>query len=213
MNLKSIFVLLLLFILKMSFRSMAVEGWASVSSLWGQGGAGISYSTNKTDYCLSDFFSYDLKYKKLEYNEVEVLVQRKYSFGGLRLRDQSECLEYAPFIGRHDYFPSLVSFSLHNEIEFRDREDGVDYLRTQHGLTLFPYDITSDDIRVRFFTSVVPYVNWRETDIEKVRVYVGYSMAIEKYKVSLYYIPWRDGELEKEWDDQNDFGVSMKIAF
>lgn len=194
------------------------HGWISMASLWGQGGAGLSYRTENFVYSLSDFFMYDISEGEMEYNEVELLRRHDNVFEGIRLRYQMEDYEIAPFIGRHDYFSKkdgwIVPFSLHNELEWRQSPyDEDSYLRSQHGFTVFSPKKFFGDNELTPFASIVSYVNWEDVEFEKTRVYVGYSMKVSKYKFSLYYIPWRDGKLEKEWDDQMSFGASIKYIF
>lgn len=194
------------------------RGWISLSSLWGQGGMGVSYKTTNLTYCLSDFYSYDWSEDEFAYNEVEFLIKGKEYFYGTKLRYQNGDDEVAPFIGRHDYFGKkqnmVIPFSIHNEIEWRESPYSVDsYLRSQHGLTVFSPKSFFDKNALTPFASIVTYYDWGDSEFEKTRVYVGYSMRVDKYKFSIYYIPWRDGRLEQEWDDQRDFGATIQYSF
>lgn len=193
------------------------RAWMSMSSLWGQGGLGASYRTTNATYCVTDFFNYDWGTSEFSYNEVELLKKHGKYFEGVRFRYQAQDNEAAPFIGRHDYFGKktvYVPFSIHNEIEWRESPYNRDsYLRTQHGLTLFSPETFFDKNELTPFVGIVSYYDWDNTEIEKTRVYVGYSMKVDHYHFSLYYIPWRDGAQEKEWDDQRDFGASIQYHF
>lgn len=194
------------------------RGWISLSSLWGQGGMGISHRETNATYCLSDFYSYDWGQSEFVYNEVELLRKGKNFFGGTRFRYQSEDSEVAPFVGRHDYFGKkkgmVVPFSVHNEVEWRESPYiGDSYVRTQHGLTLFSPKGFFDKNELTPFVSVIAYYDWKNYEVEKTRLYIGYSMKVDRYKFSVYYIPWRDGRTEQEWDDQKDFGASIQYSF
>lgn len=194
------------------------RGWVSLSSLWGQGGMGLSYRNTNYTYSISDFYNYSWKDSSISYNEVELLRRHGSVFEGVRLRYQYEDHEVAPFTGRHDYFDkddgTPIPFSLHNEIEWRESPyTGDSYLRTQHGFTLFSPKKFFDKNEFTPFASIVAFYDWEEMDIEKTRVYVGYSLKVDRYKFSLYYIPWRDGSIEEEWDDQRSFGATIKYLF
>ena len=194
------------------------RGWISLSSLWGQGGMGVSYKTTNATYCLSDFYSYDWQESEFAYNEVELLRKGKNFFGGTKVRYQNSDDEIAPFLGRHDYFGKkrgmFIPFSIHNEIEWRESPYARDsYLRTQHGVTLFSPKSFFDKNEFTPFVSVLSYYDWGNEEIEKTRLYLGYSMKVDRYKFSIYYIPWRDGAQEQEWDDQKDFGASIQYSF
>jgi hypothetical protein len=185
-----------------------IHPWFALSSLWGQGSAGLSYYDDPIIYTLKYDFVYGSE--GFTYHEVApYMIFDKYSWG-IRYRWQLDQDEYAPYVGYFLQFKDLaVPISLYNELEYRINSvvKSYDYYRSRHILTFYA-PLEDDDIFRPYF-AIDSFINLSSKDFEKTRLNLGYFIYLKSCTVRVYFIPVTYGNKEEEWDDDNSFGASV----
>jgi len=186
----------------------SIHPWFALSTLWGQGSAGLSYDKDPYVYSLNYNFVYGSE--GFTYHELAPhILFDKYTLG-IKYRWQLDQDEYAPYIGYFLPFKDFViPISLYNELEYRI--DSVvkdyDYYRSRHILAF--YAPINDESIFRPYFAIDSFVNLSSKDFEKTRLNLGYFIYLKSCTVRVYFIPVADGNKEEEWDDSNSFGASV----
>lgn len=190
-----------------------IRPYISLSSVWGDGGAGLVYKRDDIRYNFN--YNFVLEGRDIVYQQFQLSTDFKDYGGGIRLRKQFRQDEYAPFVYRVFHLDTHYPFSIYNELEYRVNNAIYerDYIRTKNVFVLYASDDFKDKFFLRPYAAVDNFINWDDVDIEKVRFHIGYLISLYNMVVRAYYIPWTYGVKEKEWDDRNSFGASISYYF
>lgn len=188
-----------------------VKPWMSLSSLWGQGGTGVSYKDSPYIYNLRYNFVWDWSDREFQYHQIAPSIDLKDYTVGFKYRYQLEQYEYTPFVGYFYRLKTYLPVSLYSEVEYRIDSVVKDenYVRSRHIFSIYAPKTFQKKYFIRPYIAWDSFVDWDEADFEKNRLNIGYFMAVKKIKARIYVIPWSNGIEEQEWDDRSSFGASM----
>ena len=192
-----------------------VHPWVALSSLWGQGNAGLAYSQKPITYFMRYDFVWKWSENEFTYHEVGLSSEYKDTTIGSRYRWQLDQDEVAPYIGHFDQWRLQYPITLYNEAEYRFNPaiSGEDYARTRTLLMLYASNAFYKEHSVRPYVALDVFANWRDVEVEKTRFLMGYIMRIGRFSGTVYVIPWRDGIKEEEWKDVSFIGASAIVNF
>tara|TARA_R110000824_G_scaffold218435_2_gene405056 strand:+ start:6009 stop:6638 length:630 start_codon:yes stop_codon:yes gene_type:complete len=181
--------------------------WVAPSSFWGQGHAGTTHKIGDKYGSFIYNYVYDWKDTEFKFHETTLKFREDNVQFGSRYRWQDNH-EVSPFVGASHRWECLTFY---NEIEYRFNQPIYhrDYVRTRSKIDLTFFK--EEDLRP--YIALDLFFNWDATEIEKTRLYVGYSMTVGNRTGTLFVIPWVDGELEENWLDKRRFGVGATINF
>jgi len=187
--------------------------WFALSTIWGQGNAGINMGQEKVTYGLS--YNFVAKWFDWDFTYHEVALYRKYDDWtlGFKYRHQLSQDEWTPYAGyflplRDQFFTPM---SLYNEVEYRINsvvKEG-DYVRTRHIYTMYAPKSWVDVIYLKPYVALDAFIDWEDVRREKVRLNVGYFINLKRAVARIYCIPWSKGIQEEEWDDQVNIGATL----
>ncbi|MFA7219146.1 MAG: hypothetical protein WC119_01295 [Synergistaceae bacterium] len=190
---------------------LKVRPWVSLSSLWGQGGAGIkAMDKNGIEYVIPYSFVWDFE-EDFTYHEISPYIGYDSYRIGLKYRRQLHQDEYSPFVGYFVPFRFHNPITIYNEAEYRMNSvvKDSDYFRTRHIFTVYASDEFREKYFIRPYVSLDSFIDWEEIRDEKIRLSFGYFLYFERVTARVYFTPWSNGTKEREWDDQNNFGASV----
>lgn len=204
--------ILFLYLIACSIHASEINPWVSLSTLWGQGDLGIALKPDENAYILSYNFVWEWDDKDFTYHEVGLAWRKDRLTLGSRYRRQLSQDEYAPYVSyfipiRQYYLP----MSLYNELEYRVNSvvKEQDYLRTRNIFSLYSPKDVEEKLGIRPYVSYDLFMDWDESEYEKMRAMIGYFIYLEKAVVRVYYIPWSRGISEESWDDNASFGATV----
>ena len=191
-----------------------IKPWASLSTLWGQGGVGLQLQNSPLrQWNLSYNFVADwLDGADFTYHEVALSVRQKNATLGMKYRHQLSQDEWTPFVAYFIPFEKLVlPMSIYNEAEYRFNSafKPNDYLRTRHVFTIYAPNWFHKKFYLRPYVAFDAFWDWDDVEYEKLRLSVGYFIYLKQATVRAYYIPWSTGIEEENWDDKHSFGASV----
>ena len=190
--------------------------WIGLSSIWGQGNSGVALKESEDlTYFLRYNFVWQWDEAEFSYHQVAPSIDYEDLSLGTRYRWQNDQGEISPFVGYFNQWHTKYPTTLYNEIEYRFNPviSNDDYMRTRTMLTFYATKAFYRKHNLRPYIMADIFTNWREPEIEKTRLIVGYIMRVGRLKGTIYVIPLRDGAKEEEWKDQSRFGASAIISF
>ena len=210
-KIKTIFMIMMLTLLL----GAKTRPWISLSSLWGQGGAGITSRQESYTLNLKYYFVLDWKEPEITYHEISKSIDYEDFTLGFKYRYQLSKDEYTPFLGYFYQKRYKYPFTFYSEAEYRINSivNDSDYLRTRHIATIYATDTFCKRYSLRPYVSLDSFVDWSDASVEKVRLNIGYFMNFEKVKVRVYFLPWTWGEKEEEWDDNSWVGATVQYLW
>lgn len=200
--------------------SSNISAYVSLSVLWGQGAAGISYRTGpKSSIHLEESFVLDNGYEP-DYFETSLYLRqnnRNFSFfeGAKYITEKYNDAwvhEQTPFLGFFHAHPSWLT-DFYHQLEYRSRDFDDDYWRMENRATLY-WPKRYGEYKLQPYTAYSIFTDLREpTVLEKSRWYVGVRFSIiNSVRVRVYYVePF--GDTGNEWDDRQHFGLSASIFY
>lgn len=185
--------------------------WFALSTLWGQGGLGISYKPTSITFSLNYNFVANWALMEFTYHEVDLNSAYDDYKIGIKYRNQLSNNEISPYVGYFMPFNNkMLPLSVYNEVEYRMHSlVKDDYFRSRHIFSIYANNYIVDKIFIRPYIAFDAYIDLDDFRREKNRLNVGYFIDFKNVSVRVYYIPWSVGIKEQEWDDQNSFGASL----